>query len=314
MIPAPERPFFTVVTPTFDRAPMMARVLGSVVRQDFTRWEAIVVDDGSTDGTAAAVAAVGDPRVRYVRHAFNRGVCAARNTAVAAARGRWVLNVDSDFELLPGALRTLERRCREAPDDVGCVASAMAWDDGPPTPIPAPARDLVLTYPEYLRWSASLSLPEYFNCLRREVFDVVRYPEGRAYEAEFNLGLARAFRFMFVREALCVAHTDARDRITRGPALQRARRLLRDARDSSRSADAILREHGDAMRAEAPAYRDLYAVHLADLRLLDGDRRGALAALRLARPSFAARPRTLLIAALGLIDRRLLALAHGLRA
>ncbi len=308
-----ERPFFTAVIPTFDRAHMMPRVLGSVVRQDFASWEAVVVDDCSTDGTEAAVRAAGDPRVRYVRHAVNRGVCAARNTAVAASRGRWMLMVDSDFELLPGAMRALERRCVDAPADVGNVSSIMAWDNGPPSPIPMPDRDLTLTFPEYLRWVSTLSLTEYFNCVRREVFDVVRYPEGRAYESEFNLALARRFRFMFVRERACLAHTDARDRITRGPALGRARRLLRDAPDWSRSVEGILREHGPAMREAAPDYYDRCAVHLANLRLLDGDRLGALAALAEARPAVALHPRTMLIAGLGLVDRRLLALMQGLR-
>lgn len=313
MSEAGEGPFFSVITPTFQRAGMMARVLGSVVRQDYASWEAIVVDDASTDGTEAAVAAVGDPRIRYVRHAVNRGVCAARNTAVAASRGRWILALDSDFELLPGAMRALERRCLEAPGDVGCVASIMSWDDGPPSPVPMPERDLLLTYPEYIRWVSTHRIHEYFNCLRREVFDVVRYPEGRAYEGEFNLALARAFRFMFVHERACLAHTDAKDRITRGPALRRARRLLRDAPDESRSVETILREHGDVMREAAPDFHDRYAAYLADLRLLQGDRRGALEALARARPKTVLHPRTLLIAGLGVIDRRLLALAHGLR-
>jgi len=309
-----DRPFFTVVTPTYNRAAMMARVLGSVAGQDFDRWEAIVVDDGGDDETARAVASFGDPRVRYLRHARNRGPCAARNTAAAVARGRWLLMVDSDFELLPGAMRALEARCLAAPDDVGNVASVMSWDNGPPSPIPTPERDLLLDYPAYLRWVSSITHTEYFNCVRREVFDAVRYPEGRAYESEFNLNLAKRFRFALVTVRACLAHTDARDRITRGPALLRARRLLRDAPDWSRSVEGTLREHGDAIRAASPDYFDRYAVHLANLRLLGGDRVGAIEALCRARASSVARPRTLLLAALGLLDRRVLALAQGIRA
>ncbi len=310
----PERPFFSVIIPTYNRAAMLPRVLGSLARQDHPSWEAVVADDCSSDDTDGAVRAFGDARVRCVRHAVNRGVCAARNTAIAASRGRWMVMVDSDFELLPGALRTLEARCLAAPNDTGNVASLMSWDNGPPSPIPTPAVDLSLTYPEYLRWVASLTHTEFFNCVRREVFAVVRYPEGRAYESEFNLNLARRFRFVLVREHLCLAHTDARDRITRGPALQRARRLLRDAPDWSQSVEGTLREHGEALRAASPAYYDRYAVHLANLRLLKGDRRGALAALADARAAAVASPRTLLLTGIGLLDRRLLALAQGIRA
>ncbi len=308
-----ERPFFSVITPTYNRASMMPRVLGSFAQQDFDRWEALVVDDCGADDTERAVASFGDARVRYLRHDRNRGPCAARNTAAAVARGRWLLMVDSDFELLPGAMRALEARCLAAPDDVGNVASVMSWDNGPPSPIPTPDEDLLLDYPAYLRWVSSLTHTEYFNCVRREVFDVVRYPEGRAYESEFNLNLAKRFRFALATVRACLAHTDARDRITRGPALQRAKRMLRDAPDWSRSVEGTLRDHGDAMRAASPEYYDHYAVHLANLRLLRGDRLGAIAALGEARASRVARPRTLLLTALGLVDRRVLALAQGIR-
>lgn len=309
----PERPFFTVVIPIYNRAAMIPRVLGSLARQDFTDWEAVVVDDCSREDIAAAVAAFGDPRVRCVRHDVNRGVCAARNTAVSASRGRWMLNVDSDFELLDGAMTALHARCLAAPDDVGNVASVMSWDNGPPSPIPLPDADLTLDYLAYLRWVASLTHTEYFNCIRREVFDAVRFPEGRAYESEFNLNLAKRYRFQLVTVRACLAHTDAADRITRGPALQRAQRMLRDAPDWSRSVEGSLRDHGDAMRATSPDYYDRYAIHLANLRLLNGDRAGALDALGSAQARVVLRPRTLLITALGLVDRRLLALAQGVR-
>ncbi len=313
MSTADERPFFTVITPTYNRASMMPRVLGSLAQQDCDRWEAIVVDDCGTDDTERAVAAFGDARVRYLRHERNRGPCAARNTAAAVARGRWLLMVDSDFELLPGAMRALEARCLAAPDDVGNVATAMAWDDGPLTPLPFPDHDLLLEYPAFLKWAATLRITEYFNCVRREVFDVIRYPEGRAYEAEFSLALAHRFRFMLSLEPACLAHTDAADRITRGPALKRARRLLRDAPDWSRSVAGIIREHGETLRAVAPEYHDRYLVHLANLCLLDGNRRGAIEALSGVRAVTLCRPRTLALAGIGFVDKHLLALAQGIR-
>ncbi len=308
-----ERPFFTVITPTYNRASMMPRMLGSLARQDFDRWEAIVVDDCGTDDTERVLRDFGDARVRYLRHETNRGPCAARNTTAAAARGHWFRMVDSDFELLPGAMRRLEALCTAAPDDVGNVATAMAWDDGPNTPLPFPDDDLLLEYPEFLRWAATLRITEYFNCVRREVFDVVRYPEGRAYEAEFSLKLAHRFRFMLKREPACIAHTDAKDRLTRGPALNRAKRLLRDAPDWSRSVAGILEEHGETLRAVAPEYHDRYLIHLANLRLLDGNRGGAIDALAGVRVAALVRPRTLALAGIGFVDRRLLALAQGIR-
>lgn len=308
-----ERPFFTVVVPTYNRAGMMRRVLGSVTRQRHAGWELVVVDDCSSDDTERAVRALDDPRVRYLRHDVNKGVCAARNTAIDAARGRWLVMLDSDFELLPGALATLERLCRAAPDDVGNVATHMAWDVGPSTPDPSPPGDLLLAYPEFLRWLEGVRTPEWFNCIRREVFDALRYPSGRAYETPLHLAIARDWRFLLVKEKVCLGHTDARDRITRGPTLARARRLLRDAPDWSRSVSVMLDEHGPTMRDAAPVMADRMAIHLANLRLLAGDRVGALAALRRVDPRLSRAPRTLAITALGLLDRRALALAQALR-
>jgi glycosyltransferase involved in cell wall biosynthesis len=308
-----ERPFFTVVVPTFNRAGMMRRVLGSVTRQRFARWELVVVDDCSSDDTARAVRALGDDRIRYLRHDVNRGVCAARNTAVDASRGRWLVMLDSDFELLPDALRSLERLCLAAPADVGNVATHMAWDVGPSTPDPSPPGDLLLTYPEFLRWLSGVTTPEWFNCIRREVFDGLRYPAGRAYETPLHLALARDWRFQLVKQKVCLGHTDARDRITRGPALPRARRLLRDAPDWSKSVARMIDDHGAAMREAAPTMSDKMALRLANLLLLAGDRPGALAAMRRVDPRLARAPRTLAITALGLLDRRALALAQSLR-
>ena len=308
-----ERPFFTVVVPTYNRAGMMRRVLGSVTRQRYARWELVLVDDCSTDDTERAVRALNDPRIRYVRHAVNQGVCAARNTAIDAARGRWLVMLDSDFELLPDALATLERLCLAAPDDVGNVATHMAWDVGPSTPDPSPPGDLLLTFPDFLRWLSGVKTPEWFNCIRREVFDTLRYPTGRAYETPLHFAIARDWRFLLVKAKVCLGHTDARDRITRGPALSRARRLLRDAPDWSKSVARMLDDHGAVMREAAPAMSDKMAIHLANLLLLAGDRAGALDALRRVDPRLSRAPRTLVITALGLLDRRALALAQALR-
>jgi GT2 family glycosyltransferase len=95
----------SVVIPTRDRAGMVGRALGSVAAQTRHDHEIIVVDDGSTDDTAAVVRATGIP-VRYVRQ-DHAGVSAARNRGVSVARGAWVAFLDSDDEWLP---RKLERQ------------------------------------------------------------------------------------------------------------------------------------------------------------------------------------------------------------
>ena len=127
--PAPpaaiDRPAVTVIIPTYNRAGLIARSAGSVLAQDFGDFELLVVDDGSTDNIAGAVAALGDSRVRLIRQPRNMGVSAARNRGLREARGESVAFLDSDDEWLPGKLARQVERLRGLPDDVALVYTAV---------------------------------------------------------------------------------------------------------------------------------------------------------------------------------------------
>jgi glycosyltransferase involved in cell wall biosynthesis len=94
----------SVVIPTHNRRRLLGQTLWSAMAQRGVDFEVLVVDDGSTDGTADGVAAVGDHRVRLLRHEHPRGVATARNTGVAAARGAWVAFLDDDDLWAPDKL------------------------------------------------------------------------------------------------------------------------------------------------------------------------------------------------------------------
>ncbi len=100
-------PLVSVITPTYNRAPVLLRAIRSVLDQDFADFELIVIDDGSTDDTANLVANLADPRVRYCRFATNRQVGAARCEGVSRSRGTLVAFLDSDDSWKPGKLRKL---------------------------------------------------------------------------------------------------------------------------------------------------------------------------------------------------------------
>jgi glycosyltransferase involved in cell wall biosynthesis len=88
-------PLVSVIVPTFNRAPLLAEALDSVLAQSYPRFELIVVDDGSEDGTPEVLARIGDPRLAVIRQA-NRGVSAARNRGASAAAGSLLAFLDSD--------------------------------------------------------------------------------------------------------------------------------------------------------------------------------------------------------------------------
>ena len=89
-----ELPPYSVVVPVFNGARYVRRAVESAAAQTIPAAEILVVDDGSTDGGAGLVA--GHPRVRVLTHAVNKGLPAARNTGIVAARTGLVALLDSD--------------------------------------------------------------------------------------------------------------------------------------------------------------------------------------------------------------------------
>ncbi|GEO82841.1 glycosyltransferase family 2 protein [Pararhodospirillum oryzae] len=96
-------PRISVVIPAYNRAALIGRAVRSVLAQDVPVHEILVVDDGSSDDLAGALAPFG-AGVRVLRHAINQGAAAARNTGLAAARGSMIAFLDSDDAWKPGKL------------------------------------------------------------------------------------------------------------------------------------------------------------------------------------------------------------------
>lgn len=109
------QPFFSIVLPTYNSEPYLATALGDLQDQLFTDWEAIVVNDCSPDGSLgiAQQFAAADSRIRVVSHEVNRGLSAARNTGLEAAKGRYVWFPDPDdrydFTLLQSVFNSLQQ-------------------------------------------------------------------------------------------------------------------------------------------------------------------------------------------------------------
>jgi glycosyltransferase involved in cell wall biosynthesis len=221
---APEpTPAVSVILPTYNRADFLRRAFSSIHAQTFEDWELVVVDDGSTDGTAETVDALSAPirsRTSYV-YQPNGGAYAARNTGLDRARGQYIAFFDSDDEWLPHHLAECVRALACTPhahwvygasrlvdDTSGAELSASSFDvDGAPRPF----RNLRCTTVDGLHLfeepdliyhilsGAGLFCGLQNSVIRRSVFDQLRFRADARNEAEDQVfvirALAAGFRF-----------------------------------------------------------------------------------------------------------------------
>jgi glycosyltransferase involved in cell wall biosynthesis len=104
MVQRSNKPLVTVIIPTYNRGWIVKEAIDSVLEQDFSDFELIVVDDGSEDNTRQILGAYANAITVF--HQSNRGVSAARNRGIAEASGRLIAFLDSDDLWLPAKLKT----------------------------------------------------------------------------------------------------------------------------------------------------------------------------------------------------------------
>jgi alpha-1,6-rhamnosyltransferase len=150
-------PLVSVVVPVYNAAPFLREALDSVLAQHYAPYEAIVVDDGSTDESGAIAQSY--PAVRYVRQE-NQGPAAARNAGVAAARGELVAFADADDVQLPHRLSVQAGYLVDHPE-VAATLGRQVWI----TPPPGAVRDVV--------WGDLDGIPAMTMVVRRHVLTEV---------------------------------------------------------------------------------------------------------------------------------------------
>jgi glycosyltransferase involved in cell wall biosynthesis len=122
---SPSAPTVSVVIPAYNRAATIRAAAESVLRQTYTDFELLIVDDCSTDGTYQAAAQLDDPRIRLLRNERNRGAGGTRNAGIAEARGTWIAFQDSDDEWLPLKLEKQMARLLAPGADLPAVYCGM---------------------------------------------------------------------------------------------------------------------------------------------------------------------------------------------
>lgn len=86
----------SIVIPTYNQAQYLSRAVESLLSQSYNNWEAIIVDNNSSDCTAEVVKSFGDARIKYLNFANNGVIAASRNLGIKNANGGWIAFLDSD--------------------------------------------------------------------------------------------------------------------------------------------------------------------------------------------------------------------------
>lgn len=201
----------SVVIPLFNKAPYIRRCLDSVAGQSAPDFEAIIVDDGSTDGGGDAIAALNDPRFRLLRQE-RAGESAARNRGLGEARAPWVAFLDADDEWRPGFLEaTLEVATKET-DLVAVFTNVL--DAGTGRPVLARARSgIVQDYPalvleERVGMTAMATLARRDSLLSCGAFCAGRTPNEVGEDQDAFARLAWSGRVAYVASPLAVYHSE----------------------------------------------------------------------------------------------------------
>ena len=100
-------PLVSVIVPTFNRLDTLLEAVTSVLNQTYKNLEVIVVNDSGADAESLVTFLNRDGRVTYIKHGKNRGLAAARNTGIGAARGKYIAYLDDDDKFYPDHVATL---------------------------------------------------------------------------------------------------------------------------------------------------------------------------------------------------------------
>jgi glycosyltransferase EpsH len=202
-------PDVSIIVPVYNAAPWIEKCLHSIVAQAGVSIEIIMIDDGSTDDSAAICQrlATNDPRIRIVTQ-VNTGQGAARNRGLGMADGRYILFVDSDDWIEPELSRSMIALIEPTMADFACFALAFRTDQGKLTA----TRGITDEQPMYgaAIFEAALLdrkiMTSPCNKLYRRSFlidNAVRFPEIRAFEdAYFSRAASLAAREIIFSNAL----------------------------------------------------------------------------------------------------------------
>lgn len=179
------QPLVTVIVPIYNVEPYLPQCLDSIVAQTHTRLEVLLVDDGSTDGSAAIANdyAARDSRMHVV-HQPNAGLSAARNIGLRLATGQYITMVDSDDCIATTFVQTLLETLVRHQADIA-VAAWTRFEETPPVFQRSRGEVEVYTSDEAINdvfYQRRITNSACSRLFKASLFNNLRFPEGMLYE------------------------------------------------------------------------------------------------------------------------------------
>lgn len=182
------KPKFSIIIPLYNKAPYVRKSLDSVISQTFTDWECIIVNDGSTDNSAAIcedfINSLTPSLVHSIclLHQANSGVAAARNNGVKASHGEYVCFLDADDWWESIFLEEIDCMIAEYPD-AGIYATNYIYYKPGKTHVALNLSRGYINYPETYAKNLVMPVTSITSCMPRKVFD-----EMGGFPSEIKLG------------------------------------------------------------------------------------------------------------------------------
>ena len=272
-MPPLAKPAVSIVTPTYNRRHSLPRLWTSLSSQTCTNFQWIVIDDGSSDGTAGWVKGLADRRIIY-RQQTNQGANAARNLGMTYITADYVIFLDSDDAFTkPTSLADMLDAISQAADDIGIVIFPVVDEYGQRRFDNLTQNRVVADYTQLV--CDQVASGEFISILRRRISDLAPFPPYRRVESVRHLALASHAKTLFINKPMRVYYDHAGNKAADNATAVTA--TLAALPDLAQGTQDILTQHKTTLLAHCPNRYGRYCLSLGVYYLLDGKRKHAIA-------------------------------------
>jgi glycosyltransferase involved in cell wall biosynthesis len=215
-----KQPVFSIITPTCRRPQLLKRTIYSVIKQTFSDFEHIIIDDANDRDTESLVNEIGDKRISFYQNNNSKGAAGSYNSGIKISKGRFILFLDDDDEYLPSFLEKMYNHFCHCGKNIGFIWSGISrikdTVSGEEVILSRIWPSKFLTKEQGLVEATSIG-NGFGVCIRKECIDIIGiYDESliMGQDTDFLFRLAAKFEFETVPEVLVLIHQHGSSQLT----------------------------------------------------------------------------------------------------